>query len=395
MTTWLHAEYGDEEFKLAVADIKKNVNSLCSPLELDNVKSVFTKPYNPHIIVKKTGDVMDGFIVFRKGHSIGKTKTPEARTYYVLLICSKGSGGEIFKEMEKVARNENVLLIQIEATLAPAGFYKHLNYNFSTDGSEDADINVPPDRATGKTDFELMRDDSKWKDLAKQIQGKHLFVSQIKDNKTFTISKKTPTELDVLFEQQRDGFIMSKRLNIPEEKKNSQEKKTKEKKNTTQKSKGKKGGTSISQSARAGLQFPVGRVARFLRKGRYAPRIGSGAPVYLAAVLEYLTAEVLELAGNAARDNKRTRITPRHIQLAVRNDEELNKMLGGVTIAQGGVLPHIHAVLLPKKKPAKEGVAPKSPKKSPKKKKITKKKITKTPKTPTRRPSDNNPDHGF
>uniref|UniRef100_A0AAX7W6Q2 Histone H2A n=1 Tax=Astatotilapia calliptera TaxID=8154 RepID=A0AAX7W6Q2_ASTCA len=46
---------------------------------------------------------------------------------------------------------------------------------------------------------------------------------------------------------------------------------------------------------------------------------------------------ILELAGNAARDNKKTRIIPRHLQLAVRNDEELNKLLGGVTIAQGGV----------------------------------------------------------
>ncbi|XP_023265084.1 histone H4-like [Seriola lalandi dorsalis] len=51
----------------------------------------------------------------------------------------------------------------------------------------------------------------------------------------------------------------------------------------------------------------------------------------------------------------KTRIIPRHLQLAVRNDEELNKLLGGVTIAQGGVLPNIQAVLLPKKteKPAK------------------------------------------
>lgn len=112
---------------------------------------------------------------------------------------------------------------------------------------------------------------------------------------------------------------------------------------------GKAKAKSKTRSFRAGLQFPVGRVHRFLRKGHYADRIGSGAPVYLAAVLEYLSAEILELAGNAARDNKKARIVPRHLQLAVRNDEELNKLLSGVTIAAGGVLPNIQAVLLPKK----------------------------------------------
>ena len=81
----------------------------------------------------------------------------------------------------------------------------------------------------------------------------------------------------------------------------------------------------------------------------------------MAAVMEYLAAEILELVGNAARDNKKSRIIPRHLQLAIRqvvqlaslppcrNDEELNKLLAGVTIAQGGNLPNIQAVLLPKK----------------------------------------------
>jgi len=106
-------------------------------------------------------------------------------------------------------------------------------------------------------------------------------------------------------------------------------------------------GKSISRSSKAGLQFPVGRIHRLLKKGNYAQRVGAGAPgvlqpdihrqpfahsitrvVYLAAVLEYLAAEILELAGNAARDNKKQRIIPRHLQLAIRNDEELHKLLG-------------------------------------------------------------------
>ncbi|KAK2177568.1 hypothetical protein NP493_591g01034 [Ridgeia piscesae] len=104
-----------------------------------------------------------------------------------------------------------------------------------------------------------------------------------------------------------------------------------------------------TRSSRAGLQFPVGRIHRHLRRGNYSDRIGAGASVYLAAVMEYLAAEVLELAGNAARDNKKSRIIPRHLQLAIRNDEELNRLLSGVTVAQGGVLPNIQTVLLPKK----------------------------------------------
>eukprot|EP00252_Welwitschia_mirabilis_P021796 TRINITY_DN56_c0_g1_i1.p1 TRINITY_DN56_c0_g1~~TRINITY_DN56_c0_g1_i1.p1 ORF type:complete len:156 (-),score=46.39 TRINITY_DN56_c0_g1_i1:168-596(-) len=127
---------------------------------------------------------------------------------------------------------------------------------------------------------------------------------------------------------------------------------------------GRKGGgprkKGVSKASKAGLQFPVGRIARYLKNGRYAKRVGIGAPIYLAAVLEYLAAEVLELAGNAAKDNKKNRIIPRHVLLAIKNDEELGKLLSGVTIASGGVLPNIHQVLLPKKseKSGKEGKSP-------------------------------------
>lgn len=69
----------------------------------------------------------------------------------------------------------------------------------------------------------------------------------------------------------------------------------------------------------------------------------------MASVLEYLTAEILELAGNACRDNKKSRIIPRHILLAVKNDEELNRLLSDVTISSGGVIPSINSVLLPKR----------------------------------------------
>lgn len=105
-----------------------------------------------------------------------------------------------------------------------------------------------------------------------------------------------------------------------------------------------------SRSSRAGLLFPVSRVDRHLRVGKYAKRVGSAAPVYLAAVLEYLTEEILELAGKAAKDNHRVRITPRYLQLAVRNDKELDRLLKDINIADGGVLPNIEPMLLPKKR---------------------------------------------
>lgn len=74
---------------------------------------------------------------------------------------------------------------------------------------------------------------------------------------------------------------------------------------------------------------------------------GAGTPVYKVAALQYLTTEILELANNATQ--LETHIIPPHLQLATHNDELLNKLLGKVTIAQGGVLPNIQAILLAKK----------------------------------------------
>jgi histone H2A len=105
----------------------------------------------------------------------------------------------------------------------------------------------------------------------------------------------------------------------------------------------------VSSSKKAGTIFPVGRCNSYLKRGRYADRTGASAGAFMAAVLEYLTAEILEMAGDMCHQAHKKTIKPKHINVAIRSDEELSKLVSNTTISEGGMLEHINAKLLPNK----------------------------------------------
>ncbi len=110
---------------------------------------------------------------------------------------------------------------------------------------------------------------------------------------------------------------------------------------------------SVSQSKKAGLVLPVGRIGTMLRKGCYAPRVSRTAGVMMTAVLEYLVAELCELSAKAVlQRGKSKRITPRALTLAVRHDADLGALLKDVTLSRGGVVPKVEKALEAKKKKA-------------------------------------------
>nr|XP_004665775.1 histone H2A-Bbd type 1-like [Jaculus jaculus] len=83
---------------------------------------------------------------------------------------------------------------------------------------------------------------------------------------------------------------------------------------------------STSRSTRAELQFPISRVERFLRDGNYSQRLSSSTPVFLTGVLEYLTSNILDLAGKEAHNKGKKRITPEHIQKVVQDNQQLQQL---------------------------------------------------------------------
>ncbi len=119
---------------------------------------------------------------------------------------------------------------------------------------------------------------------------------------------------------------------------------------SSRKSASKKGGKSVRASIKAGTLFPVGRLNRLVKQGRYSHRMSSTTGAFLAGVLEYLTAEIIELAGNICEQHKKKTIAPKHINLGVRSDEELSKLMCEVTVAAGGMLPNVPEFFLKKKK---------------------------------------------
>ncbi|KAK7200098.1 histone H2A [Novymonas esmeraldas] len=117
---------------------------------------------------------------------------------------------------------------------------------------------------------------------------------------------------------------------------------------------------SGSKSAKAGLIFPIGRIGSLLRRGQYARRIGAAGAVYMAAVVEYLTAELLELSVKAAAQSgkKPRRLNPRTVMLAVRHDDDIGSLLRNVTVSHGGVVPSINKAIAKKKGGKKSKATP-------------------------------------
>ena len=119
-----------------------------------------------------------------------------------------------------------------------------------------------------------------------------------------------------------------------------------------------------SRQKRAEIIFPPSIAEKFLRKfDNCTIMVTQTAPVYLASILEYLCMEILEQSVNNANSQNRVRLTVKDVELAIRNDNELNRMFvkNNIYFMGGSNIPHINPVLLhrkttTKKKPNRESV---------------------------------------
>merc|ERR1711957_168005 len=107
---------------------------------------------------------------------------------------------------------------------------------------------------------------------------------------------------------------------------------------------------NISGMSRAGIIWSNSRCTHMMRKRRLATRIGAGAGVFMAGVLQYLTSELLELSGEVCLEKKNKLIKPKHMSIAIRGDEELSKLMASTQISSGGHMQNIQKELFPKNK---------------------------------------------
>merc|ERR1711862_710240 len=116
----------------------------------------------------------------------------------------------------------------------------------------------------------------------------------------------------------------------------------------------------FKSAALCGLEFPPARCTRIIRKVAPTDRVSAKAGVHLASTLEYLTAEIVEAAGDIAKEHGFKRIKPRHITLAVKSDDLMGAVFGDVNFSTGGVVPHIEPEIEEPTKKAKKRRAKKA-----------------------------------
>ena len=108
----------------------------------------------------------------------------------------------------------------------------------------------------------------------------------------------------------------------------------------------------LSRSEKAGLVFSVSKTEKRLRKHLQGYKISSNVPIYMTAVIEYISAEILDLSSMVTRHerNKHARITENHLYKAIQSHEPLCTLFKNIIIPNSGVIQDIKQSFLPKKK---------------------------------------------
>lgn len=115
---------------------------------------------------------------------------------------------------------------------------------------------------------------------------------------------------------------------------------------------------SVSKSEKAGLSFPVARVNKYLKKNSGLKRVGSSAPVFATAIVEYIVSELLDVAGNITSTAGRKTVSPEDLLKGIRGDKELGKLFAGNSIFIGDKIGNISdAITYHKTKTTKSGEA--------------------------------------